>query len=107
MRVATLVARNANGATAAPMARGGESVAKPLFGGSMDSGGRFWVGAFGRNLASVAVRMFSHFAYFKKKCYKCCSFNAICKYNAAINCVTVQHKQGSFPSTVTNNTTLV
>jgi hypothetical protein len=27
---------------------------------SVESGGRFRVGAFGRNLASVAVKMFSH-----------------------------------------------
>jgi hypothetical protein len=32
--------------------------------GSLESGGRFCVGAFGRNLASVAVKMFSHFIYF-------------------------------------------
>jgi hypothetical protein len=30
------------------------------FGGSLESGGRFCVGAFDRNLASVAVNMFSH-----------------------------------------------
>jgi hypothetical protein len=31
-----------------------------VFGGSLESGGRFCVGAFDRNLASVAVKMFSH-----------------------------------------------
>jgi hypothetical protein len=30
-----------------------------VFGGRMKSGGRFWVGAFGRNLASVAVKTLS------------------------------------------------
>jgi hypothetical protein len=33
-------------------------------GGSLESGGRFCVGAFGSNLASVAVKMFSHLIYF-------------------------------------------
>jgi hypothetical protein len=36
------------------------------FGRSLDTGGRFFVGAFGRNLASVAVKMFSHLIYFIK-----------------------------------------
>jgi hypothetical protein len=31
------------------------------FVGSPESGSRFCFGAFGRNLASVAVKMFSHF----------------------------------------------
>jgi hypothetical protein len=30
------------------------------------SGGRFSVGAFGRNLASVAVKMFSHFFLYEE-----------------------------------------
>jgi hypothetical protein len=37
---------------------------------SLESGGRFCIGAFGRNLASVAVKMFSHLIYFIKKFYK-------------------------------------
>jgi hypothetical protein len=49
---------------------------------SLESGGRFCVGAFGRNLASVAVKMFSHFIYFTNKFYKVCTFSAICKDNA-------------------------
>jgi hypothetical protein len=77
------------------------------FGGNLESGGRFCVGAFGRNLASVAVMMFSHLIYFIKKCYKFCTFNAICKENVAMNCITVKHKTGSFPSTLTGHTTLV
>jgi hypothetical protein len=55
--------------------------------------GRFRVGAFGRNLAEVAVKMFLHLMHFKSKFYKCCAFNAICKNNAATNCVIVQHKK--------------
>jgi hypothetical protein len=62
-----------------------------VFDGSLESGGRFCIGAFGRNLASVAVKMSSHLVYFIKKFYKFCSFNAICKDNATINCITVQH----------------
>jgi hypothetical protein len=58
----------------------------------LDSGGRFCVGPFGRNLAAVAVKMFSQLIYFMKKIYKLCTFNAICKDDAEINCVTVQHK---------------
>jgi hypothetical protein len=40
--------------------------------------------AFGRNLASVAVKMFSHLTYFMKKLYKFCAFNAMCKDNAVL-----------------------
>jgi hypothetical protein len=64
---------------------------------SIESGGRFCVGAFGRNLASVAVKMFSHLIYLIKKFEKFCTFNAICEDNAAINCNTVQNKKDSFP----------
>jgi hypothetical protein len=84
--VATLVARNANEAVVAPaVGSGGVCVLCEL-------GGRFCVGAFGRNLASVAVKMFLHEIYVVKKFYKFCTFNAICKVNAAINCISVQHK---------------
>jgi hypothetical protein len=60
---------------------------------SLESGGRFCVGSFDRNLASVAVKMFSHLIYFVKKFYKFCTLNAICKNNAAINCITAQQKR--------------
>jgi hypothetical protein len=79
-------------------------LAESAFGGSLESGGRFCVGAFGRNLASVAVKMFSHLIYFKKEFYKFCTFNAICKYDAAVNCITVQHKKGPFLSTLMGHT---
>jgi hypothetical protein len=45
--MATLVARNTNEAMVGS-------------GGSLESGGLFCVGTFGKNLASVAVKMFSH-----------------------------------------------
>jgi hypothetical protein len=77
------------------------------FDGSLESGGRFCVGAFGRNLDPVAVKMFSHLIYLKDKFYIFCTFNAICKYNAVLNCIDVQHKKGSFPSNLTGHTTLV
>jgi hypothetical protein len=80
--VATLVARNLNEAVVAPVVGSG---------GSLESGGRFCVGAFGRNLASVVLKMFSHLIYFIKNFYKLCTFSAICKHNAAINCITVEH----------------
>jgi hypothetical protein len=78
-----------------------------MFGGNLVSGGRFCVGAFGRNLASVAVKIFSHSVYFIQKLYKFCTFNASCNDNAAINCTTFQHRYGSFPSTLTGHTKLV
>jgi hypothetical protein len=34
-----------------------------VFGGSPDSGGQFRVGTFGRNLASVAVKLLSHLKF--------------------------------------------
>jgi hypothetical protein len=58
----------------------------------------FCVGAFGRNLASVAVKMFSHLIYFIKIFYKRCSSSAICKDDAAaINCITVLTQQRFIP----------
>jgi hypothetical protein len=83
--VATLVARNAN-----------ETVVESVFFRSLESGGWFCVGAFGRNLASVTMKMFSHLIHFIKKFYKFCTFNTICKDNAAINYITVS----TLPSTL-------
>jgi hypothetical protein len=71
--VATLVARNANEVMVTSM---------------VGSGSQFCVGASGRNLASVAVKMSLHLIYFTKTFYKFCTSNAICKDNAAINCIT-------------------
>jgi hypothetical protein len=48
---------------------------------SLESGGRFGAGAFGRNLASVAMKMCSNLIFFKKKFYKFYTFNAISKDN--------------------------
>jgi hypothetical protein len=63
-------------------------LAESALGRSLESGGQFCVGAFGRNLASAAVKMFSHLIYFIKKFCKC-TFIAICKDNAAINYIAV------------------
>jgi hypothetical protein len=68
-------------------------LAESPFGGSLESGGRFCVGALGRNLDSVAVKNFSHLIYFIKKFYKFYTFNVICKDNSAINCITVKDKK--------------
>jgi hypothetical protein len=38
--------------------------------------------------------------------YNFCTFNAICKDNAAINCIAVHKKKVSFPSTLTGHTML-
>jgi hypothetical protein len=79
LTVATLVATNAN--------RGLRwRLAESVFCGSLESGGRFCVGAFGRNLVSVTMKKFSHLIYFIKKFYKLCTFQGICKDNVAINC---------------------
>jgi hypothetical protein len=52
-----------------------------------ESGVRFCAGTFGRNLGfSRREDVFTHF-------YKFCTFNAICKDNAAISCITLQHKK--------------
>jgi hypothetical protein len=78
---------------------------------SLESGGLFCVGEFGRNRGfSRHEDVFSSgLMYFIKTFYKFCTFNAICKDNAAMNCITVQHtkKKGSFPSTLTGLTALV
>jgi hypothetical protein len=52
------------------------------------SGGRFRDDAFGRNLASVAVKMFAHLLYFKK-ILQMFYFNAIYKRNAELNCTNI------------------
>jgi hypothetical protein len=56
-----------------------------VFGGSLESGGWFCGSAFGMNLVLVAVKMFSHLMYFRKKFYKLCTLNTSLKNNAAIN----------------------
>jgi hypothetical protein len=65
---------------------------------SLESGGRFCVGVFGRNLASVAVKMFPHLILLFKTIRKFCTLNVICKTNDII-CITVKHREGLFPST--------
>jgi hypothetical protein len=77
------------------------------FGWSLESDCRFCVDAFGRNLASVAVKMFSNLIYCIKKCYTFCTFNDICKYNAAVDFIVARHKKAAFPSTSTGRTALV
>jgi hypothetical protein len=74
---------------------------------SLESGGQFCVGAFGMNLASVNMKMFSHLIYFINKFDKFCASNVICRNNVAINCINVQHKRRSFLSTLLRHTMLV
>jgi hypothetical protein len=64
----------------------------------LESGGRFCVVVFGRNAASVTVIIFSSLIYLETR-YKFHTFSAICKGNAAVNCVTLQHRKGFLPST--------
>jgi hypothetical protein len=74
--------------------------------GSLESDCWFCVGAFDGSRESgvrllvlcwcvwqVTVKMVSHSINFTKKCYKSCTFNAICKDNSATNCITDQHKK--------------
>jgi len=55
-------------------------MAESAFGKSLESDGWFCVGAISENLASVVVKMFSHFIHFIQNCYKC-TFSVICKDN--------------------------
>jgi hypothetical protein len=50
-----------------------------VIGGSLESDGRFCVGVFDRNVASVAVKTFSHLINFIMTHYKFCTFCVICK----------------------------
>jgi hypothetical protein len=72
---------------------------------SLESDGRFCVGAFGRTLTSVASKMFSHLIYFVNKYYKNYTLNVICKNNGTIytHIITHQRKEGSFPSILTGH----
>jgi hypothetical protein len=99
LTVATLVARNANHAMVAPMVGSGEVC--------------FWLeSGVRRSVLCWCVWQESGFSrredvftfnLLKNKLYKLCTFNAICKDNAAINCITVQHKKVSLPSTITGH----
>jgi hypothetical protein len=62
-------------------------LAESAFGGSLESGGPFCVRTFGRDVVSVAVKMFTDIFY------EFCTFNAICKDNAAINCLLLNTKE--------------
>jgi hypothetical protein len=87
LTMVTVVTRNTNYVKVALW-----GVAESAFGGSLESGGRFCVGAFGRNVASVAVNMFSCLIYFIRRC----TFNAICKAKVAIKYNSMS-LQGSMP----------
>lgn len=56
--------------------------------------------AFDNNLASVSVK-FLYFIFFIEKFCNVCIFNAICKDNSAVKCITFWRKKGSFPSVLT------
>lgn len=68
-----LAARNTKEAMVALMV----GLAGSEFGGSME----FCVGAYGSNLASVAVKMLSHSTYFIKKSCTFCTFRVTSKDN--------------------------
>jgi hypothetical protein len=54
--------------------------------------GQFCIGAFGRNMASVALKLFTRLIYVISKCYRY-TLNALCKVKAAVNCMTLQQGQ--------------
>jgi hypothetical protein len=62
-----------------------------LLGRSLVSGGRLYVGDFGRKQASVAVKMVSHSFYFRNF-INFELFSTICKDNVEISCLSVSHK---------------
>jgi hypothetical protein len=75
---------------------------------SLDSGSRLLVVAFGRNVASVAVTMFSRSVYLTKGVYELCTCNAICKDSAAISFITVQLKKSILVNfDVSNNNSIL
>jgi hypothetical protein len=74
----------------------GSVLAKSALDESLESGSRFCVVAFGRNLASVAITMFYRQTSFINEFNKFCTFYAICKHDAAINYFTDDHKEVSF-----------
>jgi hypothetical protein len=73
--------------------------------GSLESGGRFCVGTFDRNLDSVAVKMFSHLIYIIKNFLCILYFQCdLQKNNAAVNCTNIRHRKGLFAPTLTGHT---
>jgi hypothetical protein len=64
LKVSPLIANNANEDIMAPIVVSGGV----RFGGSLESGGRFFIGALGTNLALVSLKVFPNLNYFIKKC---------------------------------------
>jgi hypothetical protein len=59
---------------------------------SLESGGRFCVGAFGRNMASVEIKMFTNFIHFIRR-FVNLEFQYDF-YTAATACITAPQKKG-------------
>jgi hypothetical protein len=77
-------------------------LAESAFGGSLELGGGFWQECGLNRRKDVFTSYFTG----PRKYYKFRAFNIICKDNAAIKYITVQHKKVSFPSNVTDHTML-
>jgi hypothetical protein len=90
--VVRLTERNAN-----------KTMVECAFAESLESGCLFCVGAFVMNVASVAMKLFLRSIYFLKKFFIFLNFSAICKSNAAINFIIIQHKISLFPLTFTGH----
>jgi hypothetical protein len=59
------------------------------FDGILEAGDRVCVGAFGRNLASVAVKTFPHLISFIKTSYTFVASEAFSKDDITINCINI------------------
>lgn len=75
--------------------------------GSLESGGRFYIVAFGRNLFPVAVNVLLLLIYYIEKYYNCCMLTEIYNYNTPVNCITLQQRTYPFKSSLTGDNTRV
>jgi hypothetical protein len=60
---------------------------------SLELGGRIYVGACGRSMASVTVKMFSHRIYFIKTFHKFYTFSGIPELMVQYNLLLFQYKR--------------
>jgi hypothetical protein len=75
---------------------------------SMESGGRYFVGTFGKILAGFSpLKHVFAFNLLCEKLYNYYTFNIICKDNRAVNFVSIQHKKDSVLSTFIGHSMLV
>jgi hypothetical protein len=95
--MATLIARNVNGTMVSPVVGSGGVYVLRESGGVRRSVLCWCVWRESGFSRREDVCIFSLHCKECCKCFKFSTFNVICKDSAAINCITVQHKNGSFP----------